>query len=437
LWSRGEKDVHTIELLGLVGTCNPMGAGPGKWLLEYSEVLRGKHVVILPDADEPGRKHAANVACQLANVAAEVRLLEMPGAKDIFDWVEAGGTVERLEEFVSQAQSLIKPPAGPKASSKPVVDAFEIYDMESDETAAVVDGLLFPGVTVLAGRQKLGKSWLTLQLAIAISHRAPFMGKFPVRAPGRVLYCALEEPPRRTASRLHMLLPERTVHLRSLKLVYGLKPLFAGGLAELDQYLLELPSALVVIDTFSAVLQASSNRDAFRNDYAEMTALRQLAEKHKTALVVVHHLRKAGAEYALDAVAGTTGVTAGCDAVWVLRRQFGGDFVLDVTGREMEEQSYALKLDNGAVTGWRVIGDGHEAGMSEERREILDLLREEAPLKPVKIARLLQKKDVAVRRLLQKMLADGVIHRNGDGSYCAARGNAGNVSSDRIESKSI
>ncbi len=100
----GERDVHTIEKLGLIGTCNPMGAG--KWRPEYAESLRGKQVVIIGDADKPGRKHAADVAQNLLGVAAEVRKLELPAGKDISDWVNQGGTLRELEELVARAEAL-------------------------------------------------------------------------------------------------------------------------------------------------------------------------------------------------------------------------------------------------------------------------------------------------------------------------------------------
>ena len=50
----GEKDADRLVSLGLTATCNPMGAQ--KWQDSYSETLRGASVVIVPDADEPGRK---------------------------------------------------------------------------------------------------------------------------------------------------------------------------------------------------------------------------------------------------------------------------------------------------------------------------------------------------------------------------------------------
>ena len=67
----GERDVETLETLGLLVTCNPMGAG--KWNAEYSEALRGRLTVILPDNDKPGRAHAAAIAADLLRVGCQVR----------------------------------------------------------------------------------------------------------------------------------------------------------------------------------------------------------------------------------------------------------------------------------------------------------------------------------------------------------------------------
>ena len=59
----GEKDVETLRKQGLTATTNPMGAG--KWRREYSETLTGADVVIIPDNDDAGRKHAQEVAKSL------------------------------------------------------------------------------------------------------------------------------------------------------------------------------------------------------------------------------------------------------------------------------------------------------------------------------------------------------------------------------------
>src|ERR1700685_1904044 len=77
----GEKDVLTLVGLGFVATCNPMGAG--KWREEYSVQLAGKHVLIFPDNDEPGQKHARDVAASLDGKAASVRIGCVPTGKDV------------------------------------------------------------------------------------------------------------------------------------------------------------------------------------------------------------------------------------------------------------------------------------------------------------------------------------------------------------------
>jgi len=99
----GEKDVDNMARVGLAATCNPMGAG--KWRDHYSNWLKGANVVILPDNDEPGRKHAQQVAQSLYGKAASVKVLELPGlpAKgDVSDWLEAGHTKEELMRLAEE-----------------------------------------------------------------------------------------------------------------------------------------------------------------------------------------------------------------------------------------------------------------------------------------------------------------------------------------------
>jgi hypothetical protein len=100
----GEKDVDALCALGLVATTNPMGAG--KWQDRFAGPLRGRHVVILPDADAPGRAHAQQVARSLAAHAASIKVLELPGlppAGDVSDWLAAGGTAADLERLAEAA----------------------------------------------------------------------------------------------------------------------------------------------------------------------------------------------------------------------------------------------------------------------------------------------------------------------------------------------
>ncbi|MHC4399226.1 MAG: hypothetical protein ACYTG0_06080 [Planctomycetota bacterium] len=96
----GEKDADRLVGSGCVATCNVGGAL--KWRKEYAEHFRGRRVVILPDNDPQGQKHAHQVAKSLHGAAVSVKTIELPGLPekgDASDWFDAGGTVEQLREL--------------------------------------------------------------------------------------------------------------------------------------------------------------------------------------------------------------------------------------------------------------------------------------------------------------------------------------------------
>ena len=106
--TEGEKDADRLASLGLAATTNPGGAAKGKgakkWLPEFNKHFIGKHAIVLPDADEPGRPHAQTIARNLAPVAASVKVLELPGlvekGADVSDWLAADHTLEELRALV-------------------------------------------------------------------------------------------------------------------------------------------------------------------------------------------------------------------------------------------------------------------------------------------------------------------------------------------------
>ena len=96
----GEKDCVNLMKAGLTASCNPMGAG--KWREEYNRYFAGKDVIVLPDNDDAGRKHGESVARHLHGTAASVKILLLPGLPDkgdVSDWLEAGGTAEKLVQL--------------------------------------------------------------------------------------------------------------------------------------------------------------------------------------------------------------------------------------------------------------------------------------------------------------------------------------------------
>ena len=102
----GEKDVDNLRELGFTATTSPGGAE--KWLESYGETLSGRDVVLLPDNDEPGRRHIGKVAKSLKNVARSIKVIELPGLSDkgdVSDWILAGGTKEELEKMIYECPS--------------------------------------------------------------------------------------------------------------------------------------------------------------------------------------------------------------------------------------------------------------------------------------------------------------------------------------------
>jgi hypothetical protein len=74
----------------------------------------------------------------------------------------------------------------------------------------------------------------------------------------------------------------------------------------------------------------------------------------------------------------------------LLERKTEGDCLLAITSREIEETLYCMRLESGEPFGWRIMGEGMEAQLNAERREIIALLAEE-PLAPREIASALKK----------------------------------------------
>jgi hypothetical protein len=120
----GEKDADRLREIGLVATTNVNGAN-AKWLPQYTETLRGREVVILPDNDEPGRRHAEEVAAALDGAAASVKVVPLPGLPlkgDVSDWLDTAGNDKKIFlELVLQAPNWWGAPSRPDATRQPAL----------------------------------------------------------------------------------------------------------------------------------------------------------------------------------------------------------------------------------------------------------------------------------------------------------------------------
>lgn len=328
----------------------------------------------------------------------------------------SAGNVVDIERLLAEEHAKGKPPSGKRPVLRPLAahSAFDVYHSEFKEPEPLIDRLLFPGLTIFVARPKVGKSWFALQIAMAIAKNSALAGSLRVRKPGKVLYLALEESQARTAPRLRKLTGPSDF-LEDISFVYAVDPLMAGGAAQIDSFLSANPCVLVVIDTYFALAKQAGRKDVdiIQSDYNSVNTLREIAQKHNCAILLIHHARKADGD-GVDVVLGTSGVSAACDAVWSLKRSPQGDCVLTVRGREMEELTYALHFENESPFGWRITATGEEATLTAERRDIVELLRNEGPHVPKMIATALKKNPNTIRRLLQKLTESGLVSKNGE-----------------------
>jgi AAA domain len=303
---------------------------------------------------------------------------------------------------------------------------FSLPDLLSWELPPVrwtIPEILPEGLTILAGKPKLGKSWLALSVALSIAAGGVALGAQPV-AKGDVLYLALEDNARRLQSRARRLLESMTETPSNLEFALDWPRLGEGGLAYLEEYLKAHPDLrLVVIDTWARIAPPSGERrcSQYEGDYESLTPLKRLADTYHVSILAVHHLRKTGSSDVLDEIIGSTGVTGAVDGTLILKRDRGQtDATLFVTGRDVErEQQLALSFD--ATTAlWTLVGNAEELCCTRARQEILDLLREQGSdgMSAREIAATLPKNYHTTRSLLRKMEDTGEV-RHADGHYLA------------------
>lgn len=300
------------------------------------------------------------------------------------------------------------------------LSARDLQAMVMPTVRYIVPDLLPEGLCVLAGKPKLGKSWLALGVSIAVASGGYALGTIAVEK-GDVLYLALEDNFRRLKKRMDLMLPNDEWP-EGLFLQTEWPRLNAQAVAHIGAWLDDHPTArLVVIDTLAKI---RPKRDAksgagYAEDYADIEQLQELAAQYQITILLVHHARKAAADDWLDEISGTLGIAGSADGAMVLKRARGeGLATLAVTGRDLDEEKEIALVWDVSICNWRECGTAAEMRLSKERQEIIDLLRS-APLGmgPAAVAADLKKNPGAIRKLMAAMLKDGNLHSVREGVY--------------------
>ncbi len=187
----GEKDADRLSSLGLLATCNPGGAGKWKALSDEMHFFRGRDVVIFPDNDETGRRHAHKVKESLVGVAASVKLVELPGLTekgDVSDFLDNVGTLEELRKIIQT--SALEPESEPEKDR-----AFRLVPVGEIKTKPpqwlIKDFLEADSLVEIFGDPGCGKSFLAIDAACCVASGKDFHG-LKVKKQGSVVFIAGE-----------------------------------------------------------------------------------------------------------------------------------------------------------------------------------------------------------------------------------------------------
>jgi hypothetical protein len=299
----------------------------------------------------------------------------------------------------------------PPPSPRTFWSARELLAADFPEPAWAVPGIVAEGVTLLCGAPKVGKSWLSLGLAVAVASGGQALGDIDVE-PGGVLYLALEDTPRRLKDRLVKV-------LRGGDIPDRLSIATDHRTADVDGWLAGKDKRLLVIDVLAKVRKAPNpGTSVYEADYAAINQIKRLADDNGLAAVCVHHTRKMGALDFAEQVSGSTGLTGAADSVIVLKRLRGeADGELHITGRDVDETQLALKFHADMGSWTKLDGDPARYKLRETRAAVLDVLDERGCATPKQIAEALAMKGDTVRQTLSRMVADHQIDTDGKGLY--------------------
>jgi 5S rRNA maturation endonuclease (ribonuclease M5) len=362
----GEKDADALTAIGLVATCNPMGAGA--WRNEYSHQLAGvANVIIVADNDLPGLEHARIVERSLPD--ANVTIVKAAKGKDAYDHL----VVHQLgiDEFVPWDG--INPTDAP-ASESPFVDFPKLF---ADDTPTE-DWVLWPiiprgrAVSFYAGA-KQGKSTILLAIVAAVCTGRKVLG-VEVQPPVHVLYLDYEMTRADLKDRLVELGYGETDNWDHLHyaLIPSLPPLDTDAGAQACLALAQSVGAeVVVIDTYGrAVLGEEDKADTTRAFY------RYTGMALKAAGIAWARLDHSGKDGDKGA-RGSSAKNDDVDIVWRLQRT-EDHVTLTRTHTRVPWGMDRIEIDkietDDGVTVYRMAGGRGYAAGTKDLAEVLDRL---------------------------------------------------------------
>ncbi len=225
-----------------------------------------------------------------------------------------------------------------------------IMTTQMEKQEFIIYKMMYPGLYILAGAPKIGKSWLALDLCMSIANGEQFL-KHDTNI-GQVLYLSLEDNLLRLQNRIYELTDEPC---ENLNFAIEAKTIGNGLEEELERIKKELPNLkVIVIDTLQKI--RSTTDVNYGSDYKELSVLKALADKMRIAILVVHHTRKCYDSDPFNMVSGSIGIIGSVDGIMVMIEEKRGSrkAKLHCAGRDIENLELSLEFEK---CRWKVVDD--------------------------------------------------------------------------------
>lgn len=242
-------------------------------------------------------------------------------------------------------------------SGLPVEQAYRLADRPEAQRWLVTGLWSEQAVGIVGGEPKCCKSFLALDLAVAVASGSACLRRFPVARPGRVLLYAAEDALHVVRRRLQGICAAAACELKELDVhvitAASLRLDQAADRERLEHTIAQLKPRLLVLDPFVRLHRIDENASG---EVAPLLAyLRTLQRQHQLAVLLVHHARKsAGRMRAGQALRGSSEFHAWGDSNLYLRR-CAGELTLTVEHRaapspptialELAQRGEALALE--------------------------------------------------------------------------------------------
>jgi len=229
-------------------------------------------------------------------------------------------------------------------------------------------------LAMLGGKVKLGKSWLTLQLAVAVASGGKFLGRDCKQ--GKVIYLALEDNERNLQDRLRQQGAEEGLMPANLGFLLRFSYLNeAEGMEKFIALLRKERPLLAIVDTLSSAKNSKVREDEAGDTADLLNPMRNLAQDNGcTVFFNHHHTKGAYDDPALD-LRGSSAIGAACDVIWGLYRVRGQKRAkLSSVGRNVIDLELAMDFDKTTAC-WQVVGEAEAVERKENVQAILKALQ--------------------------------------------------------------